>query len=271
MVLARPALRPQQLRSAIFSLTSTPTPTPTPTPAAAQHIISGRPWGTRFSSSTTTRKAPTVPSPTPFIPDVATFLKVIGRNLSIHAAKFPTWESLFSLSSDQLRELGVEPPRTRKYLLRWRQKFRNGRFGPGGDLVHVSPEGTADLRILEVDLYNAVRNPDAPPTASLNPEQPNPGARPKKFVVNVPPGRAVHECAPHELSRVTGFRVRSTGNIVGPYALPLKGGKGARVAITEGMWEDHRGHKIDGGERRRSEVRYKKRIAERRERREQGI
>lgn len=150
-----------------------------------------------------------------------------------------------------MRELGVEPPRARRYLLQWRQRFRQGQFGVGGDLRHVEDGGWADLRIFE-----ASSDRDA--------------ARPRKYVVNVPAGRSVKECAPDELSRVRGFRVQGAKTIVGPYALPLKSGEGARIAITEGMWEDRRGHKIDGGERRRTEVRYKKRIAERREMRERG-
>ncbi|RYC54240.1 hypothetical protein CHU98_g11969, partial [Xylaria longipes] len=93
---------------------------------------------------------------------------------------------------------------------------------------------------------------------------------PRKYVVNVPSDRAVKECDPAELSRVRGYHVEGAKNIVGPYALPLKDTEGARITVTEGMWEDRRGYKIDGGERRRTEVRYKRRIAERREARERG-
>lgn len=110
-------------------------------------------------------------------------------------------------------------------------------------------DGKADLRILESD--RDVVNPH-------------------KYVVNVPAGRSVKDCSLDEMSRVRGYKVVGAKTIVGPYALPLKGGEGVRVSITEGMWEDRRGHKIDGGERRRTEVRYKKRIAERREMRERG-
>ena len=78
-----------------------------------------------------------IPSPTPFVPDAQTFLSLIGRNLSQHAARIPSWEALFSLTSKQLRELGVEPARSRRYLLRWREKFRNGDYGVGGDLEQV--------------------------------------------------------------------------------------------------------------------------------------
>ncbi|KAI1776081.1 IGR protein motif-domain-containing protein [Hypoxylon cercidicola] len=236
MVRIKPLLRPQQLRTAL---------TPTSSRPAFQPCVAAT---IRAASSISSSQPPMIPPPTPFVPDVQTFLTVIGRGLGQHASKFPSWEALFSLTSDQMRELGIEPPRTRRYLLQWRHKFRLGQFGVGGDLQHVE-DGKADLKILEADR-------DA--------------AHPHKYVVNVPAGRSVKECGLDELSRVRGFKVQGAKTIVGPYALPLKKGEGARITITEGMWEDRRGRKIDGGERRRTEVRYKKRIAERREMRERG-
>ncbi|KAI1377395.1 IGR protein motif-domain-containing protein [Hypoxylon crocopeplum] len=240
MVRIKPLLRPQQLRAAAASLAQLNTR------AAFQPSITT----TRAASSSSQAPPPPIPSPTPFVPDVETFLTVIGRGLKQHASKFPTWEALFTLTSDQLRELGVEPPRTRRYLLQWRQRFRRGQYGVGGDLQHVSAEGGADLKIVESDVHDIVH--------------------PRKYVVNVPAGLSVKKCAPDAMSRVRGYKVQGAKTIVGPYALPLKDGEGARVSVTEGMWEDRRGRKIDGGERRRTEVRYKKRIAERREMRERG-
>lgn len=200
---------------------------------------------TRWSSKDT--QAPAVPPTLPFVPDVETFLTLIGRGLRQHAPKFPSWEALFSLTSDQLRELGVEPPRTRRYLLRWRQRFREGKFGIGGDLQHVEG-GTAKLKVLEVekDPLTKVRS-----------------------VVNVPAGQELEDVPRDELVRVAGYHVKGARTIVGPYALPTKEG-GAVVSVTEGMWEDKRGHKVDGGERRRAEVRFKRRIAERRAAREKA-
>ncbi|KAK4044748.1 IGR protein motif-domain-containing protein [Parachaetomium inaequale] len=189
---------------------------------------------------------PVVPAPIPFVPDVETFLTVIGRGLKQHASKFPTWDALFTLTSDQLRELGVEPPRTRRYLLRWRQRFREGKFGIGGDIQHVE-NGTAVLKIKETDKTPLVR---------------------LRHVVNVPPGKRLDEVSPSEMVRVGGFTVQGVRTIVGPYALPMKYG-GARLTVTEGMWEDRRGHKVDGGERRRAEIRFKRRVAERKALREQ--
>ncbi|KAJ2970891.1 hypothetical protein NQ176_g7967 [Zarea fungicola] len=114
-----------------------------------------------------TRPPPVIPQPRPFVPDVATFLKLIGRGLSRHASKFPSWEALFSLTSPQLKELGIEPPRTRRYLLQWMQRYRNGVVGPGGDFKFVQ-DGEAHLRI-------------ATPPAGI--------ANDARWVVNVPHGK----------------------------------------------------------------------------------
>lgn len=190
-------------------------------------------------------KLPRVPSPIPFVPDVQTFLTLIGRGLKQHADKIPTWEALFTLSSEQLKELGIEPPRTRRYLLRWRQRFREGKFGPGGDLKHVD-NGVAYLGVLETEKS---------PILTL------------RHAVNVPAGKSVEQTPREQLARVKGYKVQGLRTIVGPYALPSKG-PFARIAVTEGMWEDRRGHKVDGGERRRAEVRFKRGIAERKAMRE---
>ncbi|KAH8879623.1 hypothetical protein GQ53DRAFT_28203 [Thozetella sp. PMI_491] len=191
-----------------------------------------------------------IPSPIPLVPDVETFLTVIGRGLRQHAAKFPTWDALFTLSSDQLRELGVEPPRTRRYLLQWRQKFREGKYGIGGDLKHVE-NGKAELRVEEIPKNKT-------------------GSFRLRHVVNTPPDTKVEDIPKEERVKVDGFTVRGARIIKGPYALPMKQGEGATISVTEGMWEHRRGHKVDGGERRQAEVRFKRRVAERRARREQG-
>ncbi|KAK0636214.1 IGR protein motif-domain-containing protein [Bombardia bombarda] len=191
------------------------------------------------------QQPPAIPPTIPLVPDVETFLTVIGRGLRQHAPKFPTWDALFSLTSEQLRELGVEPPRARRYLLRWRQRFREGRYGIGGDLQHVE-NGVAELKVLEVVKDVMTR---------------------ERHVVNVPAGKKIEDIPAKDLVKVRGFKVDRIRTIVGPYALPAKNG-GARVAITEGMWEDRRGHKVDGGERRRAEVRFKRGVAERKALRE---
>ncbi|KAI0490709.1 IGR protein motif-domain-containing protein [Xylaria cf. heliscus] len=255
MASMKPLLRPQHLRgvcSAITTTTTTTTPLTIPQLVLLQSSTRSKST-TRAASTTSTPKPPQIPSPTPLVPDVETFLTVIGRDLKQHASKFPSWDSLFTLTSEELRELGVEPPRSRRYLLQWCRRFREGKYGVAGDLRHVK-DGVAHLRVLT-----------APPGSGNDPT-----ATPRKFAVNVPEGRAVKDCDPAELARVRGYRVKGAHTIVGPYALPLKLNKGSSITVTEGMWEDVRGHKIDGGERRRVEVRYKRRIAERREARERA-
>jgi hypothetical protein len=215
-------------------------------PCAAPSVAApGLRTQTRWAHKSTQPELPLVPAPIPLVPDVETFLTVIGRGLKQHASKFPTWDALFTLTSDQLRELGIEPPRTRRYLLRWRQRFREGKFGIGGDIKYVE-NGTAELKILETDKSPLLR---------------------LRRVVNVPPGKKVSELSPSEMVRVKGFTVQGVRTITGPYALPMKFG-GARLTVTEGMWEDRRGHKVDGGERRRDEIRFKRRVAERKALRE---
>ncbi len=213
---------------------------PFATPSAAAPLFGAQ---ARWTHGNAPASPPQIPAPTPFVPDVDTFLTLIGRGLKQHASKFPTWDALFTLNSDQLRELGVEPPRTRRYLARWRHRFRLGQFGPGGNFKHVE-NGVAEL---------AIRTTQKTPLLVV------------RQVVNVPPGENAD--SPNAV-RAYGFTVKGTSAISGPYALPLKGPK-ARVTVTEGMWEDKRGHKVDGGERRRDEVRFKKRVAERKALREQ--
>lgn len=60
-----------------------------------------------------------------------------------------------------------------------------------------------------------------------------------------------------------GVRVKGAQRVVGSHVLPVKGG--AQIKAAEGLWEVRRGRKIDGGERRRAEVRSKRRAAERKE------
>lgn len=67
------------------------------------------------------------------------------------------------------------------------------------------------------------------------------------------------------LEPAKGLKVKGAHTIIGPNVLPVKGsgGKVAAISVREGLWEDRRGHKIDGGERRRAEVRSKRRAEER--------
>ena len=196
-------------------------------------------------------KAPKVPRATPFVPNVQTFLTLIGRNLSQHASKIQSWKALFSLTSEQFKELGVEPPRSRRYLLRWREKFRNGLYGVGGDFRYVK-DGIGMLRVMEVPVSGNIAA-----TATLSPGK-------RKVVVNVAAGGSAEDKPAEYLVPVKGLHIHGAETIVGPHVEPVQGGKGARIVVREGLWEDRRGHKIDGGERRQAEVRAKRRGEERR-------
>ncbi|WPH01021.1 Hypothetical protein R9X50_00385500 [Acrodontium crateriforme] len=215
----------------------------------------------------------TIPKPTPFVPDAQTFLTLIGRNMSQHAAKFPTWDALFTLTSDQLRESGVEPARARKYLLWWRERYRNGIMGIGGDLKNVK-DGIAELRIVEVP---STRPMDQAATLTKS-------AAMRKVIMNVEPTVALPvdpAAAPvegkeapvavnlteYDLAKATeakGFRIIQGSTIGGTGIEAVKGYQGvAMLKIQDGLWEQRRGHKVDGGERRKAEVRYKRRAQER--------
>ncbi|KAF1987655.1 hypothetical protein K402DRAFT_353162 [Aulographum hederae CBS 113979] len=210
----------------------------------------------RFTSRAASRP---VPPPTPFIPDVQTFLKVIGRGLAQHAPKIPSWDALFSMTAPQFRDLGIEPPRSRKYLLRWRERFRKGEYGIGGDLDHVE-DGIGEIRVFEVPVpkeWSTTSTAVATATRS-------PGMR--KVALNVPLG-SEEPTVPLEGAKPIRFtKIRGSHTICGPHVEPLAGsrGWGARIRIKEGLWEDRRGHKVDGGERRKAEVRAKKMVEERR-------
>nr|POE51660.1 protein fyv4, mitochondrial [Quercus suber] len=197
----------------------------------------------------------TAPKPTPFVPDAPTFLTLIGRNMSAHASKIPSWEALFSLTSAQLKEAGVEPARARKYLLWWRERFRQGTIGIGGDCAHVK-DGVAELRITEVD---SGRPADAKATLTK-------GAGRRRVVVNT---RSKEDGGDEtQMGTVIGqVRIAQGFAIAGRGIQALQGEVGAaRLQVQEGLWEQKQGHKVDGGERRRAEVRYKRKVAEKRAR-----
>jgi hypothetical protein len=198
-----------------------------------------------------------VPKPIPFIPDHTSFLTAIGRGLSEHAPKIPSWEALFTLSSHQLKELGIEPPRSRKYLLHWREKFRNGEYGIGGDCHHVT-DGVAELKLVEAPVGNHPVPGMAPRTAMATATR-DPGTR--KIVVNVPMGADAPAEPIEKVKRVQGVVVKGANTIKGGYVEAVKGSGGlkARIRLQEGIWEERQGHKVDGGERRKAEVRAKAR------------
>jgi hypothetical protein len=197
------------------------------------------------------KPAAAIPKPIPFAPDVETFLTLIGRGLNKHASKFPSWESLFSSGQQQFQELGIEPASKRRYLMRFMDVYRKSpqKLGPGSDFEFVH-EGKALLKI-------------AVPTAAKSTDT--------KWVVNVPSEDAAPETAPKTLVRPRGYKVTGLDQIGGSYAEALPNGAGAVVKVREGMWQINEGRKVDGGERRRAEIQFKKRSAERRAEREAAL
>jgi hypothetical protein len=201
---------------------------------------------------------------------VPTFLKLIGRSLSKHAAEIPSWEALFTWSSEQFKDAGVEPARTRRYLLWWRERYRNGIYGMGGDLKHVQ-DGVAELRVVQVNAPTDNKHLTAG-TLSQDPgmmkvvinTEPSVDKEKSKGVLEglVPPAHMSLQQANRLLVR--GIKLFRLNTIGGTGVEQIKGRAGvARLRVTEGLWEQRRGHKVDGGERRKAEVRAKRRAAER--------
>ncbi|EFW14489.1 hypothetical protein D8B26_008334 [Coccidioides posadasii str. Silveira] len=209
-----------------------------------------------------------VPSPTPFVPDTKTFLTLIGRNMSQYSDKLSSWEQLFTISSQELRELGVEPARQRRYLLRWVDKFRRGEYGVGGNLDHVT-DGVAELRAVEVpreqiratDITTG-RDTGTHSFSLAGTATTSPGS--KWVIVNLPVGETEVKENMFSIKKYSEIKLHRGNKIKGPYVelLPGANGSAAKITVQEGMWEDKLGRKIDGGERRRAEVRAKRRIAE---------
>ena len=88
----------------------------------------------------------------------------------------------------------------------------------------------------------------------------------KRVIVNIPPDASEYTHDPTKpLKKFARMKITAGSAISGPYLQPIKGtnGSAALIKVEEGMWEDKLGHKVDGGERRRAEVRAKKRSEER--------
>jgi hypothetical protein len=168
------------------------------------------------------------------------------------APKFPTWESIFTPTSPELRAMGIEPARQRRYLLRWRDKFQKGEFGIGGDLKHVV-DGVGELRVIEVPRSDGKMIA----TATTSPGM-------KKIIANVPPGAMVPSEPLNTVRKVEHVNIHMGNRIKGSHVQYLAGSNytAAKIQVKEGLWEHRRGHKVDGGERRQAEVRAKRRAEE---------
>lgn len=126
----------------------------------------------------------------------------------------------------------------------------------GGDLENVK-DGGAELRVVEVPIAKAAISKSRSTSTVIGLQ------RTKKMIVNAPP-EVIEKST--SLKPVDGMKVVGVRTIVGPYVQPVKGTHGsvATINVQEGMWEVRRGVKVDGGERRKLQVRRKRLLEERR-------
>ena len=90
----------------------------------------------------------------------------------------------------------------------------------------------------------------------------------KKVVINLPPEVSIESVPEAELVLIKGFKARGAHTIISQFTTKIKGtGAGvAKFQVREGLWEEKRAVKIDGGESRKAEVRHKRRIEENKKR-----
>lgn len=163
--------------------------------------------------------------------------------------------------------LGVEPARSRRYLLWWRDRYRKGVFGIGGELKNVK-DGEAEVRVVEMPAFRSEARASNTNKGAVKAEALFPKMR--TMVVNEPPEALEKIVSAEGLKAVKGMTIRGARTIVGPFIQLVKGTKGsvARIKVQEGLWEVKRGEKIDGGERRKVMVRRKRLLEERKTRRD---
>lgn len=129
-------------------------------------------------------------------------------------------------------------------------------------MEHVQ-DGVGEVKIFEVPVPESWKALN--PSAEMATATRTPGTR--KVAINVPIG-AEMPVVPLEKAKVLDFiKVRGKNGIEGPHVDMIKGAAGlkARIAVKEGLWEERRGHKVDGGERRKAEVRSKRRAEARKQ------
>lgn len=148
-------------------------------------------------------------------------------------------------------------------------------MGIGGDLTEVE-KGVAELRIVEVPSKRAgdqvatlSKDPgtrkvvvNTKVTVAAMPDPANPKDDSKDISIIPPPKVDASKVKPvRDIKIVRGNTIGGTG------VEYIKGHPGvARLRVQDGLWEQTRGHKVDGGERRVAEVRAKRRAAERKNR-----
>jgi len=135
-------------------------------------------------------------------------------------------------------------------------------------------DGVGELRVLEVPALNkeeAPSNANSEASAANASTTVSPGMT--KLILNVPAGKTTYMLGrgqtTADLRKPKGVNLHQGHTIVGPYVQLQKGSNGSVgiLKVQEGLWEHRRGHKVDGGERRKAEVRFKRRVEERKKER----
>lgn len=113
-------------------------------------------------------------------------------------------------------------------------------------------DGLAEVRVVEVPVSLGEARSLLPKT--------------RRIIVNEPPEAMEQKPLLEQLKPVNMMKVKGARTIVGPFVQPVKGTSGsvATIKVQEGMWEVKRGEKVDGGERRKVQVRRKRLLEERR-------
>ena len=129
----------------------------------------------------------------------------------------------------------------------------------GGDLKNVK-DGGAELRVVEVPVAKAAVSKSRSTSMAIG------LPRTKRMIINEPPEVMEKSPLSQDLKTVDGMKLVGVRTIVGPYVQHVKGTRGsvATIKVQEGMWEVRRGLKVDGGERRKVQVRRKRLLEERR-------
>ena len=129
-------------------------------------------------------------------------------------------------------------------------------------------DGVGELRVVEVPKLPS----KTPATLSSSSSEQSPQLpATQRLIINVPPN-SPSDALPIQpgestatLRKPAGLKLLRGHAISGSYVQPVAGTNGsvARLKVVEGMWEHRRGHKVDGGERRQAEVRFKRGVEER--------
>ena len=127
-------------------------------------------------------------------------------------------------------------------------------------------DGVGELRVVEVP-----KLPSKTPTSESSSQKSSQLPATQRLIINVPPS-SPNDALPLQpgestatLRKPAGLKLLRGHAIAGSYVQPVAGTNGsvARLKVVEGMWEHRRGHKVDGGERRQAEVRFKRGVEER--------